>query len=100
MACFKKNIESKTFWINLGQLVKFSIRIIRPEQPQRKQIKTKYKTQFPIKSMLKKEIQKKKTIKKRDQKTNNWSQLVLTYQNYNPCHMTEITLYKTNQNKL
>jgi hypothetical protein len=56
MASFKKNIELKIFWINSGQLVKFSIRIIRPEQPHRKQIKTKYKTQFPIKSMLKDKI--------------------------------------------
>ena len=70
MASFKKNIELKIFWINSGQLVKFSIRIIRPEQPHRKQIKTKYKTQFPIKSMLKDKI-KKKINKKRDQKTNN-----------------------------
>ena len=83
MASFKKNIELKIFWINLGQLVKFSIRIIRPKQPHRKQIKTKYKTQFPIKSMLKDKINKK-----RDQKTNNLSQLVLTCQNYNSCHMT------------
>jgi len=67
MASFKKNIELKIFWINSGQLVKFSIWIIKPEQPHRKQIKTKYKTQFPIKSMLKDKI-KKKSIKKETKK--------------------------------
>ena len=43
---------------------------------------------------------KKNSIKKRNQKTNNSSQLELTCQSCNSGHVTVIIAQKTNQNKL
>jgi hypothetical protein len=48
--------------------------------------------------MLKDEIEKKKL--KKTKKTNNSSKLGLTCQSHNPGHVTWITPYKKNQNKL
>ena len=68
--------------------------------PNKKKIKTNYEAQFPINPMLKDEIEKKKIQLKKDQKTNNLSQPRLTRQTHNLVHVTGITSYKVNQNKL
>ena len=57
----KKSIKKnkKIIQVNPGQRTKLTPYVMRPTQPNRKQIKTNYKTQLSINLVLKKNFEKK-----------------------------------------